>query len=239
IHDPGGLVPAAIAAWPPGRWKGHARTDDVHPCPERGRHGSPLRRANVGKGPVPAHERHDEPHDGRRRPRYLGPPPRASRTRPIEIHVTSSPSRPVSMPRRISIAIRRPVLIGRRHNEFPYGWPTDMWTFVPPPIRGETSYTQNCRSLSTAVWSVKGPMIPGGKCCCVAFTYRSAIAKTSFRLDSRNVAALCPTTTYSGIRWVSLRVLCCSAGRRTWPSKDVSKRQSMPRSSSFSPSSSI
>src|SRR5216117_4290056 len=84
IHDPGGLVPAAVAAWPPGRWKGDARTDDVHPCPERGRHGSPLRRANVGKGPVPAHERHDEPHDGRRRPRYLGPPPRASRTRPIE-----------------------------------------------------------------------------------------------------------------------------------------------------------
>src|SRR2546421_8794030 len=53
-------------------------------APKEGRHGGPLRRANVGKGPVPAHERHDEPHDGRRRSRYLGPPPRASRTRPIE-----------------------------------------------------------------------------------------------------------------------------------------------------------
>src|SRR5439155_2804352 len=39
IHDPGGLVPAAVAAGPPGRWKGDARTDDVHPCPERGWHG--------------------------------------------------------------------------------------------------------------------------------------------------------------------------------------------------------
>src|SRR5438309_8737932 len=83
VHDPGGLVPAAVAAWPPGRWKGDARTDDVHPCPERGRHGGPLRSADVGKGPVPAHERHDEPHDGRRGSRYPGPSSRTDRTRLI------------------------------------------------------------------------------------------------------------------------------------------------------------
>src|SRR3989442_1602402 len=52
---------------------------------------------------------------------------------------TSSPSRPVSIARRISIAMRRPVLIGPRHSEVPYGWPTAMWTFVPPPIRRATS----------------------------------------------------------------------------------------------------
>lgn len=54
-------------------------------------------------------------------------------------HVTRSSRRPDSTPRRISIAIRRPVLIGRRQRLFPYGWPTDKWTFVPPPIRGATS----------------------------------------------------------------------------------------------------
>jgi hypothetical protein len=45
----------------------------------------------------------------------------------------------ISMARLTSMVIRRPVLMGFLQREFPYGWPTLMWTFVPPPTRGATS----------------------------------------------------------------------------------------------------
>src|SRR2546422_1718725 len=243
IHAHRLVVRAAVETRAPCRSQRDERRSEFSPRAEIRRDRGHLRSPDVGQRPDALDDRDDEPDDVRRRRRHPGAPSEPS-GKPAALaqgigQVTISSSRPLSIPRRISIALRRPVLMGRRQSEFPYGWPTDMWTFVPPPIRGETSYTQNCRSLSTAVWSVKGPMIPGGKCRCVAFTYFSAISNTSAKLDSRSVAALCPTTTYSGMRCASFSVFCCSAGRRTWPSRDVSKRQSMPSNSSFSPSSSM
>src|SRR6059036_3702621 len=212
IHAHRLVVRAAVETRAPCRSQRDERRSEFSPRAEIRRDRGHLRSPDVGQRPDALDDRDDEPDDVRRRRRYPGAPSGPS-GRPAAIaqgigHVTISSSRPLSTPRRISIAIRRPVLIGRRQSEFPYGWPSDMWTFVPPPIRGATSYTQNFRSLSTAVWRVNGPMIPGRKCSCVARTYRSAMSKTAPRLDSRRVALLCPTTTYSGMRWASASVIC-------------------------------
>lgn len=55
------------------------------------------------------------------------------------VYQNTSDTLPISMARLISIVMRRPVLMGFLQSEFPYGWPTLMWTFVPPPTRGATS----------------------------------------------------------------------------------------------------
>ena len=57
----------------------------------------------------------------------------------FRFYVTIASSLPASIAFRTSSAMRRPVDIVRRHSAFPYGGPTDMCTFVPPPIRGATS----------------------------------------------------------------------------------------------------
>lgn len=55
------------------------------------------------------------------------------------VYQKTSDTLPISMARLTSMVMRRPVLMGFLQREFPYGWPTLMWTFVPPPTRGATS----------------------------------------------------------------------------------------------------
>src|SRR3989442_1423014 len=87
----------------------------------------------------PSHDLHPNRDDCRESGAPSGPSGRPAALAQGIGQVTILSSRPLSIPRRISIAIRRPVLMGRRQSEFPYGWPIDMWTFVPPPMRGATS----------------------------------------------------------------------------------------------------
>jgi len=89
----------------------------------------------------------------------------------------------------ISLAIRRPMLIGSSKINVVYGEPF-MKIFVPATILAENSNALNCAFSSYTPSIQNGPFIPGGTSFADAFTKFSPIAYTLSNNDSRNTSGL-------------------------------------------------